>query len=116
MLFYITLFLLFLYFKIARVHYRNEKLTSTFIIQHTAVIFSAMSVFLYGFTHHNPYAVGIVSFLYFMIAALMITALQVGIFKDGVPLLGLSRVYKNLPYLTTLIVVFSVFATSENFL
>jgi len=100
MLFYLTTFLLFLYFKIARVHKRDEKSTRFVTLQHIIVLISFVSVYLYGFVNIEWYFVLLSSFVFFILAALMITSLQLGIFIDGKPLFGMSKVYKLLPLLT----------------
>ncbi len=108
MLFYLSLFLLFLYFKIARVHKKEEKFTKIILVQHIAVAVSASIIYLYGFTHFSSLALLIVSFLFFIIAALIITTVQLGIFIDGKPLLGINKVFKTIPLLTILISAIAV--------
>ena len=100
MLFYLSLFLIFLYFKIARVHKKEEKFTTTVLIQHILVGLSASLSYIYGFTHFTPWGVLGFSFLFFIISALIITTIQLGIFIDGKPLLGINKVYKIMPLLT----------------
>jgi len=112
MLFYLTLFLLFLYFKIARVHYKGEKLTISILLQHFFVAISAVLMILYGVTNVSWYMFLGASLIFFIAAGLMIAAVQVGIFVDGKPFLGLSKIYRFLPILTILIVVLSIVATS----
>ncbi len=103
MLFYLSLFLLFLYFKIARVHKKEEKFTTIILLQHIAVALSASIIYLYGFTHFSPLALLTFSFLFFIISALIITTIQLGIFIDGKPLLGINKVFKVMPLLTIII-------------
>ncbi len=107
MLFYSTLFLLFLYFKIARIHKKEEKSTLVMNLQHILVLLSALSLFSYGFTHQSWYLVILVSFVFFIIAALLVTAVQLGVFIDGKPQFGISKVYKFLPALTLSIMALS---------
>jgi cation transport ATPase len=108
MLFYITLFLIFLYFKIARVHKKEERVTLPIILLHVLVLLSTIGIYIYGFQESNIITVLVVSFLYFIVAALIITTIQLGIFIDGKPLLGINRVYKFMPILTGLIVLLTV--------
>jgi len=103
MLFYLSLFLLFLYFKIARVHKKEEKFTTIILLQHIAVALSAFVVYIYGFTHFSPLALLTFSFLFFIISALIITTIQLGIFIDGKPLFGINKVFKFMPLLTIMI-------------
>jgi len=107
MLFYSTLFLLLLYFKIARIHKKEEKSTLVMNLQHILVLLSAFSLFAYGFTHHSWYLVLVISFLFFIISTLLVTVIQLGIFIDGKPQFGISKMYLFLPILT-----FSIMALS----
>ena len=108
MLFYTTLFLLFIYFKIARV-YRKEEKSGLFILsQNILVAGSALFTLYHGLLSFPWYLVTIVSFLFFIIAALMVTAVQLGIFVDGKPQFGISKVYKYLPFLTLVIIFLSI--------
>ena len=108
MLFYITLFLIFLYFKVARVHKKEERVTLPIVLLHLLVFLSTISLYTYGFQECNPIILLVVSFLFFIVAALIIATIQLGIFIDGKPLLGINRVYKFMPILTGLIVLFVV--------
>jgi hypothetical protein len=107
MLFYLLSFLLFLYFKIARVHRRDEKSSTIITVQHIVVFLSFMSTYTYGVLNIQWYFILTASLLFFIIAALIITTLQLGIFIDGKPLFGMSRVYKLLPLLTLVIISLS---------
>jgi len=107
MLFYLSTFLLFLYFKISRVHKRDEKGTLLISLGHTIVLVSLVSIYVYGFINIEWYFILLSSLVFFIIAALIITALQLGIFVDGKPLFGMRKVYKLLPVLTLAIVTLS---------
>jgi hypothetical protein len=106
---YIELFLLFFYFKVARVHTKQEKVSKQFVIQHALVAFSTISTLFYGFTTEPWYILLLVMWVFFIVAALMVTAVMIGIFIDGKSLIGLSTIYKYLPVLTGLIVLLSIF-------
>ena len=103
MLFYLTLFLIFFYFKLARVHKKEERLTNFVLAQHTIVTISTLLLYRYGFAEHTWWAVLIFSFLFFIVAALMVTAIQIGIFVKGKPLFGISLLFKLMPFLSGLI-------------
>jgi glucan phosphoethanolaminetransferase (alkaline phosphatase superfamily) len=103
MLFYFTLFLAFLYFKIARVNKKEERQTSRMLTQNFVVAISTTALLVYGISHIEWYLLILSSFIFFISAALMITAIQLGIFVDGKPTIKLSKVYFHLPFLTTLI-------------
>jgi len=107
MLFFLALFLLFLYFKIARVHKKEEKTTFFINLQHILVVLSALSLLAYAATYLTWYIVVPVSFLFFIITALMITAVQLGIFVDGKPQFGISKIYQFLPFITITITILS---------
>ncbi|WP_297439873.1 hypothetical protein [Sulfurimonas sp.] len=103
MLFYTTLFLAFLYFKIARVYKKEEAQNKTMLIQNIIVAFAVVVLFAYGFTHEVWYEVLLVSYLYFILAALVVAAVQLGIFIDGKPFIKISHLYKSLALLGMLI-------------
>ncbi len=107
MLFYTTLFLLFLYFKIARIYRKEEKSTPFMLLQNIAVMLSALATFSYGFLAVPWYFVLLFSFLFFIVTALMVTVVQLGIFVDGKPQFGISKAYKVLPVLTVVIIALS---------
>jgi hypothetical protein len=109
MIFYLSLFLIFLYFKIARVHKKEEKFTTIIFLQHSTVAVSTLILYIYGFTHFSPLALLTFSFLFFIISALLITTIQLGIFIDGKPLLGINKVFKFMPLLTITILVSTLF-------
>ena len=103
MMLYIMLPLIFLYFKIARVHKKEEKLNLFWKIQHILVFIVALLTFVYAINHMEWYVLVLVSLLSFIIAGILITAVQLGIFVDGKPLFGMHKVYKNTIYLTLLL-------------
>ncbi|WP_304546052.1 hypothetical protein [Sulfurimonas microaerophilic] len=104
---YITLFLLFVYLKIARVHTKQEKVTTLFVAQHTLIALSAIATLYYGFLTEPWYLIVPAMWLFFIVAALLVTAIMIGIFIDGISLLGLSSIYRFLPILTLVIVTLS---------
>ena len=107
MLFYFTLFLSFVYFKIARVHNKEEKSNAFVLLQHLLATFAIVALLSYGFLHISWYMLIGMMLLFFIMAALIITTIQLGIFIDGKPILGLSQLYKYLPLLTTTIILLS---------
>ena len=104
---YLMIFLIFLYFKIARVHNKEEKTNLFWKIQNLTVVIVAILTYIYAFNHIAWYLVIIVSFLSFISSAMLITAVQLGIFIDGKPLFGMDKVYKNTIFLVLLLVIFS---------
>ena len=99
MLFYIGLLLAFLYFKIARVYKKEEILHSHIVIQNLLVAIAIAALFIYGFMHEPWYIVIVVSYIFFIIASLMVSAVQLGIFIDGKPFIKLSHLYKSLAFM-----------------
>jgi hypothetical protein len=105
---YITILVIFIYFKIARVHKKEEKLTSFWKVQHFIVFTLSLLTYIYAFNHVTWYVLFLVSLISFVLAAMLITAVQLGIFVDGKPLFGMHTVYKNTYYLTVLLCFLSV--------
>lgn len=93
--------------KIARVHKKEEKLNALIISQHILVVLSAISIYYYGFTNLSLYLVLLTSLVFFILAALLVTVVQLGIFIDGKPQFGISTIYKYLPVLTLVIIALS---------
>ena len=114
MIFYIALFLAFLYFKIARVHKKEERLNSFMVLQHIIVGSSILALFIYGARYFEWYMFVPFLFVFATIASLMVTVIQLGIFVDGKPLLGLSQVYRKLPFLSALLVVSTLFLWAQS--
>jgi len=108
MLFYLTLFLCFLYFKIARVYNKEEKHITLILVQNIIIGFFIISVLVYGFLYIQWYFLLISIILSLIIASLMITAVQLGIFIDGKPIIGLKKVYSLTPFLGALIILLSL--------
>ena len=103
MMSYVILPLIFLYFKIARVHKKEEKLNLVWKIQHILVFIVALLTFVYAINHMEWYVLVLVSLLSFIVSGILITAVQLGIFVDGKPLFGMHIVYKNTIYLVALL-------------
>ena len=103
MIYFTTLFILFLYFKMARVHKKEEQMTPFMLLQHIIVFGIAVVLYMYGFSSYEWYYIIGSSLFFFITAALMITAIQLGIFIDGKPLFGISMAYKLFPLLTIIL-------------
>jgi len=78
------------------------------IILHLLVFLSTISLYIYGFNYCSIISILIFSFLFFIVAALMVTTIQLGIFIDGKPLLGINRVFTFMPILTGVISLFVI--------
>jgi hypothetical protein len=108
-MFYIALFLIFLYFKIARVHKKEERVTNTHLASHIVVAVSAFAIFAYGFSNYSWVYMLIVAFIFFIAAALMVTAVQVGIFIDGKPFIKIGTLHKSIPYIAAAVATITIF-------
>jgi len=96
MIFYLALFLAFLYFKIARVYKQEEKLNANFWVLNALVAVAITALIVYGFMHETWYIFLIVSYLFFVAAALLVSAVQLGVFIDGKPFVKISHLFKSL--------------------
>jgi|GEM_PF-762630 len=105
MVFYCALFFSFLYFKIARVHKKEERLTLVFLVQHFFMAVAIVSLLAYALRYENLYVFVPMLFVFATAASMMITAVQVGIFVDGKPLFGLKKIYRYLPVLSVFILL-----------
>lgn len=113
MVFYCALFFSFLYFKIARVHKKEERRSLLLLVQHLFTATAIVSLLSYGFMYENLYVFIPMLFIFATIASMMITAVQVGIFVDGKPLFGLTKIYRYLPVLSivNLLLIASIWIT-----
>jgi len=105
MLFYSALFFSLLYFKIARVHKKEERLSSVFLVQHFIMAAAIVSLLAYGIRYENLYLFVPMLFVFATVASMLITAVQVGIFVDGKPVFGLTQIYRYLPVLSVFILL-----------
>lgn len=94
MVFYFSLFLAFLYFKIARVYKKEEKTNTNFVVQNIVVAIAVALLLIYGFRHESWYMVLLVGYIFFIMASLMVSAVQLGIFIDGKPFIKISHLFK----------------------
>ena len=109
MLFYLALFFAFLYFKIARVYKKEEQSNLNMLIQNVIVLAAVIALFVYGFMHETWYVVLIVAYLFFIMASLLVSAVQLGVFIDGKPFVKISHLYKSLAFLGMFIAFIDVY-------
>ncbi len=109
MIFYTSLFLAFLYFKIARVYKKEEQSNLNMRIQNSIVFAAIVTLFVYGFTHKTWYVVLVVSYLFFIFSSLFVSAVQLGIFIDGKPFIKISYLYKLLAFIGMFITMIDVY-------
>jgi len=103
MIFYFSLFLAFLYFKIARVYRKEEKPNTNFLVQNVIVGVAIGALLFYGFRHESWYMVLLVGYLFFIMASLLVSAVQLGVFIDGKPFVKISHLFKSLALIGMLI-------------
>jgi hypothetical protein len=103
-MFYITLFLGFVYLKIFRVRVGQEKIGVVIAAEGFLTIVAFLGLLIFGFMTLTWYIVLISSLLFFIAAALMVVAVQLGIFVDGKPVLVLSTIYKITPLLALVVI------------
>ncbi|WP_297434534.1 hypothetical protein [Sulfurimonas sp.] len=96
MVFYVTLFLAFLYFKIARVYKKEEKSNANFWVLNSIVALAIAALIVYGFMNETWYIFLIVSYLFFIAASLIVSAVQLGVFIDGKPFVKISHLFQSL--------------------
>ncbi|SFV52810.1 hypothetical protein MNB_SM-7-14 [hydrothermal vent metagenome] len=105
MLYFSALFFSFLYFKIARVYKKEEKVTKAIIIQNSIVGVAILLLLVYGIIYKTWYITLLVAYLFFIVAALIVSAVQVGVFLDGKPFVKISHLHKSMPFLGAFIVL-----------
>lgn len=105
MLFYTTLFLSLLYFKIFRVRRKQETVGFATRMEGFVTNSVIIALVLFGFLTESWYSMLIVLVLLNIMASLMVTAVQLGIFIDGKPILGISRVFALTPVLSLIVIL-----------
>ena len=105
MLFYLTLFLAFVHLKIFRVRIGQEKIGAVIAVEGIISIIALLSLLVFGFMNLAWYIVLIAAVVFFIASALMVVAVQLGIFVDGQPVLVMSTVYKFTPFLAIAVVL-----------
>ncbi len=108
MIYYLFLLLAFLYFKIARVYYKEESKSKAMFVQNIAVAFAIFLLLLYGFIYKTWYMVLLMGYIFFIVAALIVSAVQLGIFVDGRPIVKISHLHKSLAFIGMVISFYDV--------
>ncbi|WP_345975072.1 hypothetical protein [Sulfurimonas sp. HSL3-7] len=116
MLFYPTLFLGLLYFKIFRVRRKLEKKAVGTTLEGFFANTALAVIVLFGSLSEPWYLLLTTVVGMNIMASLMVTAVQLGIFIDGKPLLGLSQLYKVMPLLAMVVISGSVGTVTINYL
>lgn len=108
MLIYPTLFLSLLYFKIFRVRRKQEKTVFSTKVEAFFSNSAIVALILFGFMTQSWYSMLIAIVVMNIMASLMITAVQLGIFIDGKPIFGISKIYTLAPLLALVVTLGSV--------
>ena len=116
MLFYLSLFLGLLYFKIFRVRRAQEKKAVGTTVEAIFANTALAVIVLFGFVSEPWYLLLFAVVGMNIMASLMVTAVQLGIFIDGKPLLGLSQLYKAMPLLAVAVISGSAGTVTINYL
>ena len=109
MLFYLALFFTFIYIKIARVYKKEEKPNFSMLVQNSIVLGAIIALFVYGFLYETWYIVILISYFFFIMASLLVSVVQLGVFIDGKPFIKISHLYKSLVFLGILIAFTDVY-------
>jgi len=115
MLFFISSLLFFIELKIIRVFRKEEGFIPSIVFQLALILFSATIMYKYAYINFSLLSIILSSILFFIIAEFAVTAVQLGFFKDGKPVFGLTKLYKFIPIFTLLIILLSYFMYSTSF-
>lgn len=116
MLLYPTLFFGLLYFKIFRVRRQQEKIPFWRNAKGVLTLVATLTLIIFGFLTQSWYAILIAIVLSAVMASLMITTVQLGIFIDGNPLFKISAVYRWMPLLALLTISGSIMTITTYYL
>jgi len=108
-LFYVTLFLVFFYLKVYRVRASVESATAFRQLETFVTLGAGLALLVFGFLTLSWYLVLVPALLFFLISALMIVAIQLGIFVDGKPIIGMDFIFKLMLPLSVIIVILTAF-------
>ncbi len=115
MLFFITTFLFFIELKIIRVFKKEEGFIPSILLQLIIILLAAIVAYKYSYNNYSIITLIISSILFFIIAEFIVVAVQLGFFKDGKPVFGLTKLYKFIPFFTIVIIVCSYIMYKSTF-
>ena len=107
MMFFLASFLFFIELKIIRVFKKEEGFIPSILLQLILILISAVIFYKYAYLNYNIITIILTSVLFFIIAEFIVVAVQLGFFKNGKPVFGLSKLYKFIPLFTTIILLIS---------
>jgi len=103
MLYFLTSLLFFIELKIIRVFRKEEGFIPSIVTQLFIILFSAYIFYQYAYLNFSLVTIIVSSILFFIIAEFAVVAVQLGFFKDGKPIFGLTKLYKFIPLFTIVI-------------
>jgi len=115
MLFFITSFLFFIELKIIRVFKKEEGFIPSIVLQLIMILLSAVVFYKYAYVNVSLLSIIASSIVFFIIAEFIVVAVQLGFFKDGKPVFGLTKLYKFIPLFTVTITALSYVMYSSVF-
>jgi len=108
MVFFMASFLFFIELKIIRVFRKEEGFIPSIVLQLILILLSAVSFYKYAYLNFSLWSIILSSIVFFIIAEFAIVAVQLGFFKNGKPVFGLTKLYKYIPVFTVVILLLTL--------
>jgi len=108
MVFFIASFLFFIELKIIRVFRKEEGFIPSIVLQLILILLSAVSFYKYAYLNYSLWSIILSSIIFFIIAEFAVVAVQLGFFKNGKPVFGLTKLYKYIPVFTVVILLLTL--------
>ena len=108
MVFFIASFLFFIELKIIRVFRKEEGFIPSIVLQLILILLSAVSFYKYAYLNFSLWSIILSSIIFFIIAEFAVVAVQLGFFKNGKPVFGLTKLYKYIPVFTVVILLLTL--------
>jgi len=115
MLYFLASFLFFIELKIIRVFKKEEGFIPSILLQLLLILISAAVFYKYAYLNLGLVTIILSSIVFFIIAEFAIVSVQLGYFKDGKPVFGLTKLYKFVPAFTFSILFLSYFMYKSAF-
>jgi len=115
MVFFIASFLFFIELKIIRVFRKEEGFIPSILVQLILILLSAVSFYKYAYLNFSLWSILLSSIIFFILAEFIVVAVQLGFFKDGKPVFGLTKLYKFIPLFTTVILLLTLTIYQSSF-
>ena len=115
MTYFLASFLFFIELKIIRVFRKEEGFIPSILFQLILILLCAVIFYKYAYINMGIATIIISSILFFIISEFIVVAVQLGFFKDGKPVFGLTKLYKYIPVFTVSILSLSYIMYSSVF-